>query len=400
MSIGSLIERSLYGVWKFILKWSFYLFSIVPINRNKIVFSNYVGKGFGDNPKYIALKLHERMPNANLYWILKKGIVDDLPKWIKPVRLGSLQCAYIYATSFVWVDNARKPRYVRKRKHQYYIQTWHGGFVLKAVEKDAELTLPRSWIETSKHDSAMIDCMVSDSRECTSMYRRAFWYSGKIIECGYPRDDVLFDINAAKKKVCDALGISFDSKLFIYAPTFRDSGNWSSNLNFIVVLNALEKRFGGKWVALVRFHPLDSHNRSLVSSSKNVVNCTDYPDMYELLAASDVEITDYSSSVFEFACLQHKPAFLYADDVEQYERERGFRLDIKSLPFSLASRNEDLENLILEFDENDYLERLNLFNDNVGWFSDGHASERVVEIITRLMMYSQLKYKHYMHFKK
>ena len=31
----------------------FYILRIFPIKKNKIVFSNFDGKGYGDNPKYI-----------------------------------------------------------------------------------------------------------------------------------------------------------------------------------------------------------------------------------------------------------------------------------------------------------------------------------------------------------
>ena len=47
-------------------------------------------------------------------------------------------------------------------------------------------------------------------------------------------------------------------------------------------------------------------------------------DMTEYLIVSDVLITDYSSSMFEFI-ITGKPCFLFCPDLDNYEKnERGF----------------------------------------------------------------------------
>ena len=44
----------------FLLRCFMRLLWIAPIDEKKIVLSNFNGKGFGDNPKYIALALHKK----------------------------------------------------------------------------------------------------------------------------------------------------------------------------------------------------------------------------------------------------------------------------------------------------------------------------------------------------
>ena len=89
-------------------------------------------------------------------------------------------------TAKVWVDSNRKEGYIRKRKGQFYIQTWHGGVPLKKIEGDCEEYLGEVYIQRAKWDSAMTDLYLSNGGFCTDMYRRAFWYTGEILECGTP----------------------------------------------------------------------------------------------------------------------------------------------------------------------------------------------------------------------
>ena len=56
--------------------------------------------------------------------------------------------------------------------------------------------------------------------------RRAFWYDGKILECGTPRNDLFFnDHIELRKEILDKLNIPNDRKVVLYAPTFRKDNN-------------------------------------------------------------------------------------------------------------------------------------------------------------------------------
>ena len=78
------------------------------------------------------------------------------------------------ATAKVWVDNIRKPPFVRKRKAQFYVMTWHGGIGLKKSEKDAIQALRRSYVYSAKNDSRMTDFFLADSDWHYNVYRNAF----------------------------------------------------------------------------------------------------------------------------------------------------------------------------------------------------------------------------------
>ena len=83
---------------------------------------------------------------------------------------------------------------------------------------------------------------------------------------------------------------------------------------------------------MLRLHPtlLGIVDTQDLISEDFVRNASCYESIQELLVASDILITDYSSTMFEFALLK-KPCFLYTPDAKSYDR--GFYFPIEDLPF-------------------------------------------------------------------
>ena len=103
----------------------------MPIDNNKIVVDNFLGKGFGDNPKYIIESLHLTNPNVKIVWLLK-DMTQIMPPYIKKVKYASLNALYEYETARIWIDNVRNSVHpFTKKKNQYYLQTWHGTLPFK-----------------------------------------------------------------------------------------------------------------------------------------------------------------------------------------------------------------------------------------------------------------------------
>ena len=51
------------------------IFRILPIAKNKIVFDNFCGKGYGGNPKYIAEAiLDSKVKDIDLIWLVDNFI--------------------------------------------------------------------------------------------------------------------------------------------------------------------------------------------------------------------------------------------------------------------------------------------------------------------------------------
>ena len=137
---------------------------------------------------------------------------------------------------------------------------------------------------------------------------------------------------------------------------------------------------GGESVTvLVRMHPnlIGKVNTSHLVAYDGVHDATRYHDMQELLSVADMLITDYSSSMFDFA-MQGRPCMLYATDANAYDR--GFYFDLKELPFPLAESEEQLLASIEGFNHEAYTSRLKtFFTERVGLKENGHAAEALAE---------------------
>ncbi|MBQ6823574.1 MAG: CDP-glycerol glycerophosphotransferase family protein [Clostridia bacterium] len=353
----------------------------LPVNKKKVVFSSYYGRGYSDNPKAICEAL--RGSDAKLVWLVKdEKEAASLPEGVTPCPYDSPKRVFALATAGVWVDNCRK--YDRfKKKNQYYLQTWH-GFPLKRIEKDAGEALGPDYEKGAKRDSAKIDLLLSNSAFCTEVFRRCFWYNGEIAEFGSPRNDVFFHLNpGVGEKVRRVLLLEEDRKLVLYAPTFRvDHSMDAYALDAAALGAACEKRFGGKWTVLIRLHPnVAGQSKNLFAyDGKSVVDATMYPDMQELLCAADMLLTDYSSSMFDYA-LGGKPCLRFALDIELYRKDRNFYFTQEELPFPLADSNAALEQCVLDFDEECYRRTWARFAEKNGFYEDGNASVRCADWI-------------------
>lgn len=352
--------------------------SVFPINRKKIVFSSFRGRQFSDNPKAIYEGL-VKDSDLELVWIANPGVVPDT---VKSVPENSFKSLYELATAGVWIDNCRKKLWIRKRKGQFYIQTWHGNIAIKKIEADAVLT--PSYVKMAKHDSAMADLFLSGSKWVTNVFKEAFWYDGEILELGYPRSDILYnDRELTAGKVREFYHLSPDTKLLLYAPTFRNSKDLSCyHFDYGGMLDALHRRWGGEWKILLRLHPNLSKLQNLITFNDRALNGLLYQEINELIVACEVLVTDYSSCMFD-ALEADKKVFIYATDLKAYDAERGCYFSFDTLPFPLAETNDQLLKSVEDFDEDAYAREAALFKERVGLYNDGHATERVVSNIEK-----------------
>ena len=149
-------------------------------------------------------------------------------------------------------------------------------------------------------------------------------------------------------------GLDTKSKFILFAPTFRTEQQdpytkkiHISTMDIQRAVNSVNKKFGEQlWNFGIRLHP---KLRNTDIAEKGIVNCTDYPDIQELLYSADILITDYSSLMWDFS-LTGKPCFIYADDIDEYEREHGFYMPSSQWPYPIARTNDELEKNILSFD--------------------------------------------------
>lgn len=362
----------------------------IKIDNRAILFWSWNSRQYGCNPKAISdYILSHHIDEYNIYWSFKDKFPSNLNPNIIPLKWGSwkyivtvLKCKFLISNT----RNDIETMLFYKRPHQIYIMTWHGGVALKKIERDSVNSLEGYYLKRSRKDSKMCDLMLSGSKFQTQILRNSFWYDGEILERGIPRDDLLFKpTKPFRDMVCYKYSIDTSSLIILYAPTFRtkfDPGivyfDWS------LIKSVIENRFQRKAVLLVRLHP-NIHNKikelEFVFNNSDCIDVTSYQDMQELLMASDILITDYSSSMFDFLIL-NKPCFLLAKDLEEYDR--GFYFKLSELPFMLAKNDNELKDNIATFDQKSYDNNAEIFNtQRIESFQSGKACEFLYNWISK-----------------
>lgn len=378
------------------LSFLFDCMSIFPINKNKIVVSTFEGDGgYCCNPRYIVEELLKRDEKCQIIW-LTHDTSKEFPKKIRVLKDTRLNTAYQLSTAKIWIDNYRKPLGTKKRKGQIYIQTWHASLGFKAVGLFRGKNFPKIAKIVSEADSKLIDYILSNSDYCTSIFPKKLLYSGPVLQYGSPRCDCIINQKEALRKIVrEELGISLSKKIVLYAPTFR-GGNQKEKkevtidmptIDFNQLLQSLQNKFEGDWIVLLRLHPQLSAKRYEIqfdAIKNDAIDVSLYSDISQLISASDAIVTDYSSCAFD-ASFGMIPVFLYADDVNEYIRNRGqFMWKREELPFSIAEDNEQLADIIAGFDYSEYSNNIKGFMRKYGISEDGRASEKLVDFLLKL----------------
>lgn len=369
----------------------FYLWRLRPIQRKKMVFTTIEGTtGFTCNPKYIALELLRRKKGYELVWLVN-DMTKSFPEGIRKVHNTLGNRARELATAAVWIDNSRKQLEVRKRKGQFYLQTWHAKLGFKPTCLDRGASFSRIAELVSRHDSEMIDLVLSNSDWYDKTLPTGMIYTGPTLRSGSPRCDILINGRAQQRERIRAqYHLAPDTKILMYCPTFR-GGSQSTNRtiekgdhapDYDRLIRTLDVRFGGSWVIFLRLHPqLTARHIAAHAGNKHLIDVSQVDDMYELLAACDAFLTDYSSAAFD-AAVMNIPIFLYCDDYNEYEGERGKLLwNLRELPFPLAEDDDELERQVEDFQQVEYLENLAKLFKECGVEESGEASKRVVDFI-------------------
>ena len=425
-----------------VIEKEFKFFSLFPVEKDKVVFCNVWG--YGDNPKWIAesyVRQLRRTTSLSKSAIAEKVIfitskpplkeeINEDAECITFLKTNTKSAIYALATAGIWVDCNRKENYIQKRKNQIYIQTWHGGLPLKRLELDCREYLPQEYIKNALRDTGMTDIYISNSEYCNELYRRAFGFKKRIFCFGSARMDPLirpvrFSAGAMREKLLSRLPESVFRRLLneayikafkmkeqakqgeeqeqkdhlriniaLYAPTYRDNVSEVQERGNEIggsIISALENRFGGKFVVVTRFHPLAMSRVNHINSAylqfdekERIIDGNEFSDLYSMMAAADVLITDYSNCMFEMSYVG-KPVFLYATDVEQYDDTRGMYFDYEKLPFPIAHNERELYENINSYDREGYKEKQKEFFEDIGVTEDGRAAEKVAKLITRLI---------------
>ena len=355
-------------------------------DRVRVVWNAHNGR-WADNPRALYETLIARGDVADEHlWLADVRRIATFPPEVTTVPIGTPEAVAALESADVVVSNTHIQLDVwRKRPGAVYLQTWHGT-PLKRIHRDATSQPPDDVMAELDEDIARWDLLVSPTPEGTRLLRSAFHYPGRVLETGYPRNDVLLAPDRAERRarLRARLGIAEGTKAVLYAPTYRDDeADVGVDAPLGLDAEALAARLGDDAVVLLRLHHYMWHQPRPASSDR-VLDVSEHPDIADLYLAADVLVTDYSSSMFDFA-VTGKPIVLFAYDLERYrDRLRGFTFDLESEgPGPVVLQQEELAEALLDLPALAAAEadRYARFVERWCALEDGRASERVLDAV-------------------
>ncbi|SDC57846.1 CDP-glycerol:poly(glycerophosphate) glycerophosphotransferase [Geodermatophilus telluris] len=351
----------------------------------RIVYTSFRGL-FSDSPRAIYEALVARGDHVQHTWLTSAVAEGAFPVDVETIPFGSPESTAALEAADVVVSNDHVPLDWEKRPDAFYLQTWHGT-PLKRIHNDV-LWAPEGRLAYLEHDIARWDVMLSPNAYSTARFRQAFGFPRPIHETGYPRNDLLSSPrrNRVRAEVRAQLGIDDGKTVVLYTPTWRDDlvfeGKAERDFEFPVDLAAFTERLGEDHVLLLRLHNMVSDRLESIAGLP-VRDVSNHPDIRDLYLAADLLVTDYSSTMFDFA-VTGKPILLFTYDLADYrDRLRGFYVDIEEIaPGPLLATGDELLDAIADLDAVSaaHAERYARFRETFTSLEDGHATDRVLDL--------------------
>jgi CDP-glycerol glycerophosphotransferase len=358
--------------------------------RDLAVFESYGGLQYSCNPRAIYEELRRRAPDLECAWATKDGQFTA-PTDSKLLVAGSREHFEAMAQARYLVTNDLLPRWYRKRDGQFYLQTWHGT-PLKRIGLDIRpprLPAMVAYLERQNADTPKWDALLAPNAFSTPIFRSAFAFEGEIAETGYPRNDILRDPSREERaeQVRGRLGIPAGKRVVLYAPTWRDDAFRQGDryrFDLQLDLDAATRALGGDHVILLRTHFNVRDPLCEGSADSGLIDVTRYPDIAELYLISDVLITDYSSTMFDFA-VTGRPILFFTYDLERYrDKVRGFYFDFEAdAPGPLLTTTAGVIAALRDIDRVAATHRAayDAFTSKFCALDDGHAAARAVDLL-------------------
>lgn len=301
--------------------------SILPISRRKVVLATARVPRLEGNLAALHAAMRARHPEHRYVLLLEPysyGLVGKLAYLARLVR----GMYHLRTASLFIVDNAYLPVHLGPhRSGTTVVQVWHAVGALKRFGADALAPL-REPEATFLHRH--YDAVVVPSEAARAPYAAALRTPvERVLALGAPRTDVLVDgsaIAATRARLDAAHPILAGRTVVLYAPTFRGRGRAKHAVTSLDAA-ALRAALPDDHALILKTHPNLSPPATPPGGYDLIVDPHD--EMNDWLMRTDILITDYSSTINEYALLR-RPLVLLVPDLADYERDPGLYLDYRT----------------------------------------------------------------------
>lgn len=325
----------------------------LSVSDDCILIECFNGDGITGNPYWLLKEIcsDERLKNFKIYVASNPKYFRSVCNTLKKHGMNRANAVAKYdklylkllASAKYLITDVSLPIFFIKKPGQVLLNTWHGT-PLKGLGRSIKDN-PHT-IGNVQRIFLMSDYLLYPNRFTFDRMREDYmiapFFKGKYVLSGYPRNDVLFD-RSVPASVRSVLGLG-GKRIAVYMPTYRDCAsdeekNYHDRM-LAEALSELDKKADSDMVIIAKLHHLAAGNIDF-SSYQRVIPFPDSLETYEVLAAANLLITDYSSVMFDFADTGRK-IILYAYDSENYQNTRSMYFPIEDLPFPIVTDGASL----------------------------------------------------------
>ncbi|MBP3542705.1 MAG: CDP-glycerol glycerophosphotransferase family protein [Lachnospiraceae bacterium] len=311
-----------------------------------------------DSMEFFADKLEKRGYEIRKFFFESHGIngIKNMVSFMK---------SYAEAEYVVLCDYFLPVASCKKREETIVVQLWHACGLLKKCGYSTPDDIPPGYRGDMFRNYDLLTVSGEACREAMAEAMRL--PLEKVQALGVSRTDIFWKKgyqDSCKEKFYELHQEAEGKKIVMWAPTFRGKASQPYVIGQAEI-EYVKEQLGEGYYLLSHLHPHIQKNQQSIM---------------ELLPVVDILITDYSSVVYEFILFE-KPIVLFVPDYEEYERTRGFCIDIKALPVRWAQTKEELLAAIRKSYSDKEREEQQKCKKLYMSACDGHATERILDSI-------------------
>lgn len=314
---------------------------VLQVQRRTVLYESTHGAAIGGNPYAIFRHLlqHEDFSGWTHVWVMESGIsvprdLRSCPSVILVEHGSDLYQRYL-ATASHLINDSTFPYWFTRRESQKYLNTWHGTPLKtlgRSIRTQDEFHSHRNVQRNLLHATHLISPNAHTSDVLMNDFDVRGVCNAKLAETGYPRVDRT--LNASSSSIASTraeLGLADDKPVVLYAPTWRGVFG-QTELDLAQVRSDLAKLATLSCHLIFRGHPFSEH--LLRGSNLPVTVVPQEIDTADVLAVTDILVTDYSSICFDFLPTR-RPIFHYCYDLDEYAASRGLYFNSSEMPGSV-----------------------------------------------------------------
>ena len=206
----------------------------------------------------------------------------------------------------------------------------------------------------------------------------------QVVATGVSRTDVFYDqhfIEQSKAAVYSVCPAAENKKIILYAPTFRGRVAKAESPDCLDI-PAMKRALGDEYVLLIKHHPFVKQPPVVPEDCADfAMDVTKSLEIDQLLCASDVCVSDYSSLIFEYSLFE-RPMIFFAYDLDDYFDWRGFYYNYDELtPGPVVQETEEIIDYVRHLDARFDQAQVHAFKEKFMSSCDGHATDRIMALV-------------------